>query len=391
MQPVIGDPAWDIYGLYPKPDEVLTNGQPVFWNRHIDRRFRIDYPRTTKEAPRVVSQTINDRDREWQIVQEHRDRYLTEDGLTLQSPAAAIAKCLADTFKYDSYFKDKPMCPTYPDSPRELTNPIEGLLFKSFCVGCAHAYAALADACGLACRTIGCGAHRVAEVLVDGRWHMVENSCRHEKSRGLEAFMPASFMEVTMHPEKFSQYMPADKVAGYRKMPSGQYHFMGGTWQSIPTLRFAASNAFALYPELKSWGFKSSKLPIVLRAGGFYWEGGGGKGRAYFFHPFAPGEQLRQSIWLDDLNDMQGLEVTIPFTAEAKGMVVSAGDWRRELTEFAAANESGLRCCRFTIPTAAFDGNMVNWITLSNEGKQTLQAPFLPTAMEPYLEPLCIR
>ncbi|MCG3147105.1 MAG: hypothetical protein PCFJNLEI_00542 [Verrucomicrobiae bacterium] len=397
------DPAWDIYALYSKPDETLVSRdgsvtRAVFWNRHIDRRFYIQYPRTTREAPRTRSRTIGDPDREWQIVQEHRDRYLTDAGLTLDCSPKAIAKCLADTFKADSYFKDKPTCPTFPDAPRQLINPIEGLLYKSFCVGCAHAYAALADACGLACRTIGCGSHRVAEVLVDGRWHMVENSCRHEHNRGLEAYFPASFMDVTLHPELFADYMPADKATSYLKMASGQYHFMGGTWQSPPTLRFATSNAYALYPELEHWGFKvlgAPRLPMVLRAGGFYWENATtdspSSGPAYLFHPFHPGDQLRQSVWLDKLDDMQGLEITIPFPTEPTPVKLSVevGNWRQPLTEFSEPTKSGLRRCQFTVPTTALTGKSVNWITLTNESQRTLQSPFIPVAMEPYIEPLC--
>lgn len=428
------DPAWDVQAVYAKPDEELVapDGSArrfVFWNRHIDRRFHLDYPRTTRESPRVRSRSVTDPDREWQIVQEHRDRYLADSGLSLVSPPEAIVKCLADSFKHDSYFKHKPACLTYGEPTRELSNPIEGLLYLSFCVGCAHALAALADACGFPARTVGCGAHRVAEVLVNGRWHFIENSCRHADSEGLEAFFPASFMEVTLEPWKYRDFLPAKKVAGYTKAPNGQFHFMGGTWKGPSTLRFAASNAHALYPELERWGFKSGDgkhLPILERANGFYWENElrdlqaqanaawwrkqncpfptseAGPGSDYLYHPFRPGERIRQSVWLGDLAGMTGLEVTLPVAPEphlndvpdmGKKLVLRAGDLALSLADLGAwpgsePDRAGHRRCVATIPVSALKPHSVNWIVLENRSPAILQAPFIPAALEPYITPL---
>ena len=428
------DPAWDLTALYEHADEEVVSPDGtvrrfVFWNRHIDKRFHLEYPPTTRDNPRVHSRTIADPGREWDIVIAHRDRYLKEAGLTLDSPPEAIAKCLADTFKFNSYFKDKPMCPTFPDDPRSLCNPVEGLLFKSFCVGCAHAYAALADSCGLPARTIGCGAHRIAEVRVDGRWHMVENSCRHEDNEGLEAYFPASFMEVTADPAAYHpDYLPTKKINSYLKMPNGQFHFMGGHWQCPVTLRFSTSNAYALYPELERWGFKSldgRRLPLVQRANGFYWEdivhpsdaarwsaqrrkrcpfpvGDTDPAADFLYHPFRPGGKLRQSVWLGSLEGMTGLEVTIPVAPEShldfgpvlgKALVVQVGDFEASLHDLDAwpgtePDRRGHRHCTFVLPVDRLMPERVNWIILHNRGRDTLQTPFIPSAMEPYVEPL---
>ena len=54
-------PAWDITAIYREPDgELAHKGQKrfVFWNRHIDRRFHIDYPHAIKKSPRVVGRTF---------------------------------------------------------------------------------------------------------------------------------------------------------------------------------------------------------------------------------------------------------------------------------------------------------------------------------------------
>lgn len=438
------EPAWDIHAVYPEADEYLPHPEktlaqedpdgdypnrdrtmPVFVDRHIDRRFHLDYPRTTKDAPRVRSHTITDPEREWEIVLEHRDRYLADAGLTLDDEPERIAKCLADTFKWRSYFQDKPSCPTFAEGARELTNPIEGLLFQCFCVGCAHAFAALADMAGLACRTIGCGGHRMAEVRTNGQWHMIENTCRHKRNPTLEAFFPASFAEVTLEPLKFRDCMPDQKMTNYWSIPGGQYHFMGGAWQSPPTLRFAASNAYALYPDFEHWRIKAeagNRLPIILRRNGFYWENSvhssdapkarewqrsntpfelpeEGRVGDFLYAPFQPGDSLRQSIWLDAVDDMDRLEVAIPLPptleideALGRGLVVSVGDFEQPLAPASwPAAEPDSRChfvCTVNIPPAALTANAVNWIEFHNRGEKTVQAPYLPAAMEPYLPPL---
>jgi len=441
------DPAWDVHAIcrgadaeLPHPDRRRVERDPtgqypnkdkkqfVFWNRHIDRRFHIVYPRTRRESPRPVSRTLGDNARDWQAIVDHRDRYLGDAGLSTASPAAVVAKCLADTFKADSYFKNKPSCKTFESEARALTNPVEGLLHQCFCVGCAHAYAALAEASELTSRTIGCGAHRVAEVLIDGRWHFVENSCRHESCRGLEAYFPTNFMEVTLNPEAFAEFVPEKNRDGYWGMPSGQFHFTGGTWQSPMTLRFSTSNAFALYPEVSRWGIKSldgKRLPIVQRRNGFYWEdsvhssdapamqerrrevcpfpfSGTGPISDFLYHPFRPGDALRQSFWLDATDDVESLEVIFPFAPEphvdfsdslGRGLVVTLGDFRSSLVDAGAwpppaPDNRGHRCVTVRVPREALRANAVNWIELHNRSDVTMQAPFLPTAMEPYIPPL---
>ena len=55
---------------------------------------------------------------------------------------------------------------------------------------------ALADACGLAARTIGCVGHILAEVRIDGRWYKVDNACRHPWHTGqIDALFQSNFMQ----------------------------------------------------------------------------------------------------------------------------------------------------------------------------------------------------
>lgn len=428
------DPAWSIYVNHSEPDGVLPlpdgSHQYIFWNRHLDSRFTIDYPHSQKNLPRTVGGTIGDMDKEWDIVEAERDRYLADAGLTLESPAADIARCLADTFRADSYFKDKTSCVAWGEPMRELANPVEGLLHKSFCVGCAHAYAALADMSGFPCRTIGLGAHRVAEVLVDGRWHMVENSCRHQEWTNLAAYMPASYLEISLDPNKYPEHIPARKAGDYLRMCNPQFHFMGGSWQCPRTLRFSGSCAKALYPELDRIGFKSIRgrsVPLVVRAEGFYWEDVAAEAQVlydaayehrqrnspypverdqmpadYLFHPFEPGAKLRQSVWLGDLDVAEGLEVVIPFAPQpeiafddalGKQLELSVNGESQPLSKWGAwppkpRNNRGMRTITVEIPVAVLQAHAVNWIELRNASTLTFAAPFIPAAMDPYIPPL---
>lgn len=428
------DPAWSIHVKHREPDGELPHPsrgkQYVFWNRHLDTRFTIDYPRTTRQSPRPLGGTIGDADREWDVVEETRNRYLADAGLTTASPPTKIAECLANTFRADSYFKDKPTCTAWGSPTRELTHPVEGLLHQSFCVGCAHAYAAMADMTGLPCRTIGLGAHRVAEVLVDGRWHMVENSCRHPGLEDLAAYMPASFVEVTFDPTQFPKHVPARHVGSYLAAPNPQFHFMGGSWQCPKTLRFSGSCAKALYPQLDRIGFKSlygKLVPLVIRAEGFYWEdvpaGAPSLTAAdherrkrqcpypvfpdqmavdHLFHPLRPGDRLRQSVWLGELDQAEGFHIEIPFPPEenidfgealGKQLMLHVNDMNASLTQLGAwppapRNNRGMRICTIQVPADALRANAVNWIELHNRSAQTLQAPFIPAAMDPYIPPL---
>jgi len=136
-------PAWDVTAIHREPDGEIARPDArraqqgpagerpgrdqrkyVYWNRHADPRFHIEYTHATRESPRPQGRTIGDTDREWDALIEHRDRYLRDAGLTLQSEPEAIARCLAETFGAGSYFKDKPLCPTFASDARALEHPI---------------------------------------------------------------------------------------------------------------------------------------------------------------------------------------------------------------------------------------------------------------------------
>ena len=447
-------PAWDVVAVYPQPDEFLPypesaraaapppedrpyvkTGRPVFWNRHIDRRFHIEYPPTTREAPRVRGKTVGDADREWDTLIKRRDLILQASGLTAQSDPLEVVRCLAETYKWTSPFYNSKENGAVIDGERTraLNHPIDGLMHQCWCVGCAYSMAALADSCGIPARTIAIGGHHIAEVCVRDKWYFCENSCRHEDAVGLEAFIGGSWMDVTLAPERFLSRIPPRKPGDYWAANSGQYCLMGGTWRSPMILEFAADCAYALYPTHERWGIKALppgrdggyRLPIALRLGGFQWGQeaywgekngvreyrrknapfpvvGNGPGCDYLYHPLRPGDGLRHSIWLDGLEEMQRLEVTFPFAPEphvafdeafGRGFTVRVGDWGGDLVSLGAWTPeydawTGHVHVTVSVPPDALTPHAVNWIVLRHGGRLALKYPMTVSAMEPYLPPL---
>jgi len=432
-------PAWDLTALYEEPDEVKTSGDRrlhLFWNRHVDRRFHIEYPHASKDHPRVQGHTIGDPAKEWDTLIEWRDRYLSEAGLTLDSPDTEIAQCLAETFAYRN-IKRKPPCAVIKgEKRRDVNHPVEGLLHGSHCVGCAVAFMALADACGLPARNIGCGAHWVAEVYAGGKWHMVDSVGRHEKNDGLATYFESSYIEALLDPmgdhgeNVFDSYRE-----GLWRRPNPQFHLHTGMWGGPATVRYGANSAYAFYPDDGRWGVKSfdgKRLVLINRSGGFYWPSvyGGdgplmesvrraalplpiapeGPSRTYFFHPFRPGEKLRQSLWLDALDDMKALEIVFPFGRSratdfsadtGRQVVVRVGGFERSLAALGAwppadakggtindptRGDNGL--CTVRVPVEALKPHAVNWVVLEHRAATTLYVPCLPAVLEPYIAPL---
>ncbi|MHC4716024.1 MAG: hypothetical protein ACYS5V_03580 [Planctomycetota bacterium] len=425
-------PAWEVTVVHTRPDATITTNRystrrrkwytrtrPFFLDRHIDKRFRISYPRPTRDGPRVVGLVIGNPKAEWDAVIRTRDRYLADAGLTTESPPEAVARCLAESFRKETYFDKKPDAP-FAEAPRQTNGPVEGLLYKSWCTGCAKGFAAMAATCGLAVRTIGIGRHYVAEVRVDGRWRLVDNGGR--RRAGARMFYRTSWADAWTD------------LAGHRFFVGryhGQYDFPDGTWGSPKTLRFAPSNAHAIYPRRTRWAFSTGdgkRLKLIDRVGGFYWpithpasqrqamakllsgqfpgqKKVEGLSRAYLYFPFKPGQAVRQSVYLGRLSpeDTEAVEVTLTFgdstrsefsEATWKSLELSVGDFRRSLHDLgvreASPSIAGSANCqvRVTLPLAALAAGEVNWITLHHKGDTILYVPCCPSVMEPYLNPL---
>ncbi|MHC4872054.1 MAG: hypothetical protein ACYTFY_09430, partial [Planctomycetota bacterium] len=375
-------PAWSVTSVeknsaeeIPHPGgDVAPKGSKkyVFKNRHIDPRFHIEYKLPSKDSPRTQTPTEPDPDKSWELLIKWRDIYLAEAGLTLESDSEEIAECLAESFLCDSHFKYKPMCETFQSDPRSLIHPIDGLLYKSWCVGCATAFAALAGSCGFPARNMGVGAHWVCEVQINGKWHFVENTCRHEQNRGLGAFFRSNHMEMCLDPSG-DHGAPAD-VGDYQtslwRRPNPQYHnFAGGSWQDVVTLRLAANCVKALYPESDCHTVRAegkNRLPLI-RNDGFYFPAVHAEladkihkvrkkalpdpiypfdaeknSKDYLYQELRDGEKMRLSFWLDkDISSVEQVEIVIPVgTSQQSDFSDNAG---RSI--FVTVNEFRKSCC----------------------------------------------
>jgi hypothetical protein len=457
LQPHLGrywdcEPAWDVTAIHREADEQVRHpdyyraqANPsgefpnrnktkwVFWDRHIDRRFHVEYPPSRKDSPRAVSYTLGDAGREWDTMIEHRDRYLRDAQVGFEGPPHEVAKALADTFLYDN-FETKPMS-AFSEGQRELCHPIEGLLHKSFCVGCAYGFAILADVTGMKSRLIGCVGHYVAEVELQGKWHYVESVGRHKP--GMDALFNGSYVDTALNPMgDFSGRMSDDLRNGLFKRPNGQYHLHNGTWGSPLTLRYAASNAYALYPNNKRWPVFShdgKRLPIRNCSGGFYWPSvhqpsdapkmrkirqaalplamyDDVPNRDYLYHRFTPGQKIRQSFWMGDLDDVESVEIVLTFgpsygsdfAPEAgKAMLLKVNDDTLSLADRRAwppkprgadveakATAAEVWNAVVTVRRDDLIANSVNWIELHNVGRSRYYMPCLPAAAQPYVPPL---
>jgi len=432
-------PAWDATAICDGPDDEIPRLPPanaacpkenwqgeipyeevrqyVYWNRHVDRRFHIEYPHATREYPRDQGAAITDPDREWDTLIAVRDRTLAEAGLTPQSPPLAVAKCLAELWAFRN-FDRRPLFAKFAKEPRQINHPVDALLHKSWCIGASQAFIALMDSLGFPARGVGSQGHRTAEVFIEGRWRYAENSTRHPdpEINANDSFIDASYMELILDP--WGEHRGARLTDRYRGSlwwrVSGWYHFVFGTWTGPHALHFTTQNAAAIYPEVRRLGIKTfyrDRLPLLNRScSGFCWPAVHGYPRPdYFCHRFMPGEKLRESIWLDATDDIREIELLFTFQpsretdwSEATGRTVflQVGDFRCSLADLGAwPPEPGKKHTRYPawsrnpcvvarVPRDAFRAHGLTWYELQHHGRYPLFVPCVPAVLEPYIAPL---
>ena len=407
----------------------------VFWNRHIDRRFHVEYPHARRDTPRVRGITIGDPEREWEMLITWRDRLLREAGVTLSSPPRQVARAMSETFRHE-HFVRKPESRLFPGSERMHTHAIEGLIHTSWCVGCSRAFVALADACGLPARGVGMPGHHVAEVCADGDWLLMDPAGRHKA--GDPVWFDGSFHDTMLDPMgDWTPTMPDAKRVGFWKRPYGIYDFNGGQWDIPGEVYFAAQSAHALYPNNTRYGFKApdgKRMPIRVTTCGFIWPGVNAGHDApryaalraaavpdpapeaavtadFLYHPFTPGQKLRQSFWLGD-RDMEQVEITFAFAPSRRSdwsaaagaqLKVTAGDFTDSLAALGAwpprpmtpaesaalpgANR-GLWHSTVSLAPDLFRKDAVNWVELSHKSHGLYFIPCITSMLEPYIPPL---
>ncbi len=418
-------PAWDITAVYDQPDQWLAHPDPacsdrrgLFWNRHVDRRFSLSYPHSTAATPRVLGGSVNEQQEAWDRAEVERRRILREMHVAPDAAPAAVARALAEWFLYE-HFQHREPCPAFPENPRNLDNGFDAIFYQSWCNGCAKAFNILGDLSGLTTRAIGCTGHIVAEVLLDGQWHHIENSGRH--GPGLGAFFNTSYLRSYINPTgDFGVEMNDKYRAGLFKRPNPQFHFHNGRWESPLTLRWSMQCAAALYPEedrLPCKADEGCRLPLVRYAYGFYWPMAhtslqpqaqerrlhAAPGlpeqhparRDYLFHPFQPGQAVRHSFQLDDLTGINAVELTLTlansnvsnFSAAAgrdlKLVVNGHAHALAELTAWPPVDQQ-VQPLSLTVvlPRAELQPGGLNWIELHHCADSLYYLPCAPAVLE---------
>jgi len=336
VSPAVGQMNWSVLWriyIYQDPDRYV-NGRGVFVNRHINpyTSFDIREPVTRSspgmdEDPRGAQVSIaalpggelydphdnrTAHQRDWDFILSETKRILEEKGLAGSTDRVAQIKAMAE------YIQSRRGGKVY-----ESRGPVDFLLHSSYCTGAANAMAAVASTMGLEYRTINHYGHSVTEVLIDGKWYLIENSV------GYPVFVPATLMRLTCDPEAYpydrekygKRYLEWDlssddwmRYGAVYALSSRWWHFNQGSLGSDPVIRSQAlrngcgvcvgldgNTARPLYPGLDEYLIKATDSGAMLVAGKYCWY--------YSFLPLGPGQGVRRGFYLGRLQD-EGHPVT---------------------------------------------------------------------------------
>lgn len=418
-------PAWDVTAVHAEPDAWLAHPDPasdqrtaLFWNRHVDHRFSLHYPHSRRDSSRIVGRSVTDPLQAWGLVDAERLRILKHFNIKAHASPGDIARALADWFLHER-FQHRTTCPAFKENPRELSSGFEAVFYQSNCHGCARAYAILGDLSGLTTRTIGCGAHIVAEVLLEGRWHHIENAGRRDPELG--ALFTSSYIQSYIDPHgDFGIRVNEKYRVGLYKRPNPQFHFHHGHWDGPLTLRWSMQCAAALYPEVDRLPCKAEpglRLPLVRYARGFYWPvvhasdqpamaalreravpgllNSQTTTRDYLYHYFTPGQLLRQTFWLDSLTGVEAVELTLTWAStrtmdwnaiDGSKLRLIINDQSHPLTSLTTwppvDRDTHPISLTISLPKHQLHSHAVNEVVLANDGAGLLLAPCAPAVLD---------
>jgi hypothetical protein len=122
----------------------------------------------------------------------------------------------------------------------------------------------------------------------------------------------------------------------------------------------------------------------------------------FLYQPLRTGDKLRQTLFLGNLDDLEGVEVAFNFGATTdsdfgpetgRSLEVRAGRFAKSLHKLGAwppvgPDATGNVTCAAMLPPKAFQANAVNTIELHHRGDTVLHIPCVPACMEPYIPPL---
>jgi hypothetical protein len=360
-----------------------------FGARHLDSRFSVENLVGERDAPRPVSQTYGDRERDWNVVMSFRDRILEREGLSAQSDPAQIAYAIA----FEIYQNWR--------GGGTRNHPADVLTHKSWCLGAEITTCVILRSLGIPARGARCSGHAMCEVFVNDQWQLLDSSnhfINHEPKSTV--MIPSSFMELTTNPTA-TQHGAA--MSDYHRgffyhWPNGHYGIPDGRWEQESLLYYCPAYARALYTDKIDYRFKTEdpqRLVILERDIRQLY-------RSELGIYLNPGDCLRESVYLGNLDDVKYFEFILRFapcdlrypTEEStRELVLRVGDKSLPLQSCASWPSSPhwdhTVLVTVRLEKDFFQPNAINWLYLENQSRQRIaRIPVARAVAEPCIAPL---
>jgi hypothetical protein len=418
-------PVWEFHAIYqepdgevPKPSSYLAEDGTLDWYllkraefknrkitegdreakglrwwyygaRHIDPRFTARNMAEEKDAPRPVSDTYGCRERDFEVVMTFRDAILAREGLSTESDPLAIARAFANEILRNWR------------GGGVRNHPADVLTHRSWCLGAETTTAVILRSLGIPTRGVRCSEHAMCEVFVDGRWYLLDSSQHFINREPVSTPMiPASYMELTTNSTS-AAYGPA--ISDYHRgffyhWANAHYGMPDGRWEQDTLLHYCPAYAQALYSSGVDYRFKTldpRRLVILERDIRQLY-------RSELGIYLNPGESLRESLFIGDLDDVEHFEFILRFafcnlrhpTPETtRELVLRVGDdvlpLASSATWPATPHWDKTVLISVRLEKSLFQANAVNEIYLENRSRQRIfRIPVVQAVAEPYIEPL---
>lgn len=239
-------PDWRVAIEYTDADGRTPGefGHSFFVNRHIDPRVELDWSSMVGRSAAGADETPDGchvsagalppeagtgrggelyreddsrsaHERDWDYLEETGTRLLDTAGVSPQD-APAVLSVFAD-------FAATRDGEVYPSR-----HPVDVALHASYCDGKANLLAALCMVFGMPARTIQNAVHTMVEVLVDGRWTLVDNARRdtlaewrdlEPDSAPMNVFPETGMLDAVFDDQRLrSMRLPAEQIDRYRAL-----------------------------------------------------------------------------------------------------------------------------------------------------------------------------
>lgn len=359
-----------------------------FEARHLDERFSIRHRPDGIDVPRPVSDSYGDPRKDWEVVMAFRDGILRREGLTRDSPAEAIARA----FAYEQYRHWR------GGGPRN--HPADVLTHRSWCLGAAITTGTILESLGIPARGVRTSDHAVCEAWIGQRWRVIDSASYYiDHPPGSTPFLSTDFLHLTTDPTSAVHGAGISDFhrAAFYHFPGAHYGIPDGRWIQQSLVHACPAYARALYPDHASYRFKTldpTRLTILERDYKLLH-------RYDLAHNLAPGECLRESIYLGEIEDVRHFTFNLRFAHmdgywpsenQLRHLILSVGEARFPVSELAEwpLRESHDRTAilPLRLERCLFRAHQVNWLTLANASRgYYYRFPLTLGVVEPYIAP----